>query len=238
MAFELDVVKKQVIAILGLAPRDVSGVAVYSPTVADGDTSYHDNEIERAIVSGNSEIMRAICETVGHGHRYLFTAPQALTHEEDLPAHIGEIGVPRITPFNGAGYTIVGKRKSVEEINAYRHNPDSLYSTTAHNASSNGLHSKLAGFYAIDGEVIYFTGYSAVSDVANFVESDYSNLPDMYYPHSITLGIKNLKKDGDVSDIFSYYQKEGLIALSMIRGNKMTQPSILKTIGTKDKGDK
>lgn len=237
MTFSLDTTKKQAIALLNLSVRDTAGVPAYS--TATGDNTYSAGELDRAGQSAATEIMRAIAETDGHPNRGLFTDPTALTHEGLLPAHLGSIGVPRITPYSGAGYTIIGKRKSVEEISAYRHNPNNMYSTTAHNAAASlGGHSKLAGFYAVDGETFYFTGFSAVSDLANFDESDYVSIPEYYYPTAIALQIANLKKDGDASDIFSYYEKQAMLGLQLIRAGQMDAPSLKKTIGTRDSGAK
>jgi hypothetical protein len=238
MSFILEIAERQAIALMGLAERDTNGVPSYSTLL--GDTSYASEEITRAAQNGVTEIMKTICETDGHPHKYLFTDSTALTHGTALPPHFGSIGEPRITPYAGASYTIVGKRKSIEEINSYRANVNSRYSPIAHNASSGGNHSKLAGFYAVDEAIqtIYFTGYSAVSDITNFQESDYELLPDIYYPLGTALCITHLKKDGDVSDIFNYYAEIAASGLRMIRNNESDQPSLKKTVGTRDAGTK
>lgn len=234
--FDLDICTKQTIALLGLAVRDGSGTPEYSTSL--GDSSYASEELDRAAQSAATEIIRAIVETDGHGHRYLFTTPTVLTHEGQLPEHYGSIGVPRITPYSGAAYTLVGKRKSVEEISAYRANPNNYYCATDHDQESDNFHSKLAGFYAIEGQTFYFTGFSAVADLAKFIESNYTVLPDAYYPLATALQIANLKKDGDVSDIFTYYAQLATQGLNAIRKGEMDQPSLKKTVGTRDSGAK
>ncbi len=237
MPFDLDISKKQIIALMGLAVRDeTTGIPTYSTSM--GDSSYADDEIDRANQSSATLVMQALCETDGQAERGAFVVPTSLTNEGIIPRHYGSIGVPRITPFSGAGYTIVGKRKSIEDISAYRRNPNEMYSTTAHNASSNGTHSKLAGFYAIENNTFYFTGYSAVSDIATFTESSYTLLPDNRYQLVVDLAIAKLKKDGDISDIFDYYNSQGFSEILWIRQNKMYQPSKNKTLGFKDAGDK
>jgi hypothetical protein len=235
MTFSLDTAKKQVIANMNLSVRDsATNVPTYSTAL--GDTSYSGDEITRACQSAATLVMQAICETDGHGERGLFVTETALTHGAVLPIHYGSIGVPRITPFENAGYTIVGKRKSIEEISAYRHNPNYFYSLTNHNLANGANPSKLAGFYAIDNNVFYFTGFSAVSDLATFTESSYTLLPDNRYPLVIDLSISKLKKDGDLSDIFSYYESQGFNEVNWIRSNKMNQPSMEKTVGNRDSG--
>jgi hypothetical protein len=236
MAFDATVIKKQVIAQLGLSVRDSATVPTYSTAL--GDTTYATEELDRAIASAMTTIMQAICETEGHPLRGLFTSSTALTHEAQLPTHYGPIGVPRITPYSGATYTIAGKRKSIEEISAYRANPNFFYSLINHNLASGGMHSKLAGFYAIDGQTFIFTGFSAVSDLANFVEANYTLLPDNRYPMAIDLSIAKLKKDGDISDIFDYYLQQGMTEINWIKQGQQAQPSMQKTIGTRDSGQK
>lgn len=236
MAFDLNIVKKQVIATMGLAVRDSATTPSYTTSL--GDSTYATEELDRAIQSAVTTIMQAICETEGHPLRGLFTTAGALTHGSQIPVHYGPIGVPRITPYSGATYTITGKRKSIEEIASYRANPNNYYSEVAHNASSGGNHSKLAGFYAIDGQTVYFTGFSAVSDIANFVEADYTLLPDSRYPVAIDLSIAKLKKDGDISDIFEYYMQMGMAELKWIKDGQLSQPSIQKTLGNRDNGAK
>lgn len=236
--FDLDTVKKLVIANLNLSVRDDStGAPTYSTST--DDTTYSSDHLTRACQSGATEIMRAIVETPGHHHRPLFEAETSITHGAIIPAHVGPIGVPRITPYSGATYTLVGKRKSIEEISSYRANPQDIYSETDHNASDGDFHSKLSGFYAIDeaANIIYFTGYSAVADIATFTESSYTVLPDMYYPLCSYLAIGNLKIDGDTSDVFEYYEKLGMQGLMGIRGLASDQP-MKKTVGGRDSGAK
>lgn len=231
----LDTIKKQVIALLNLASRDSDGIPTYGTTLSDN--LYADDEIDRAVQSAVTEIMKAICETDGHPQRSLFiTSGATLTHGAVLPDHYGSIGVPRITPYSGATFTISGKVKSVEEISAYRANPDHLYSLKDHNEADGVMPSKLAGFYAIDGQTFYFTGHSAVADIATFTEGSYALLPDTYHPLGIDLAIANLRKDGDSSDIFSSYEQRAIAGLALIRSQGDDQPSQKKTIGARDTG--
>lgn len=235
--FNTEIIKKQVIALLNLSVRDSStNVAEYSTLL--GDSSYSSEEIDRAIISAGNRIVLAICETDGHAQRGAFQIPTPLAHGEKIPDHHGSVGIPRITPFNGAEYKITGKRKSVEEISAYRHNPGSLYSAIAHDQTDGIFPSKLAGFYAIDGQTIYFTGYEAESDLCIVTEDSYGLLADIYHDLGICLSIAGLRKDGDLSNIFDYYAIEGDKGILSIKSNGKYQPSLKPTIGKRDAGDK
>lgn len=215
MTFSTDIVKKAVIATLNLSVRDSGGTPAY--TTALGDKAYASEEIDRAILSATTTIMQAICETPGHPLRSLFTTATALTNAAQLPRHYGPIGQPRITPFSGAGYTLAGTMKSPEQVLSYRLNPDNLYSDIDHDQPDGDVSSKLAGYYAIDGTTFYFTGYSCVSDLADFTESSYTLLPDTKYPLAIDLAIAKLVKDGNVSDIFDKYMQMGATEIAWIR---------------------
>jgi hypothetical protein len=238
MGYTPATVQSQVIAILGLASRNTgTNVPVYDSTTL-GDQTYALNEIARSVTSAGTRIMEAICQTEGHEHRSLFTTSVVLTHGAVIPPHYGPIGVPEITPYSGATYTIKGKLKSVEEVVAYRNNVNLRFSKIPHNLASGSSHSKLAGFYALDNDNVYFTGNSAVSMLANFAEANSNLLPDSYHPLAIDLAIAGLKKDGDVSDIFAVYEQRGEAGLALIRAQKQAQPSLSKTIGTRDSGAK
>jgi len=238
MAFLTSIVKPQVVSLLNLAVRNTSGVPTYSSTL--GDNTYATEEIDRAIQNAMNEVMRAICETDGHPQRNLFVVPTPVTHNSLIPEHLGSPGVPRIIPYAGCTYDLIGKRKSIEEIASYRANPNNLYCEVAHNASSGGSHSKLAGFYAIDkaANTIYFTGDSAEMDLAHFDESDFVLIPEMHYDTVIALSIKHLRKDGDVSNVFADYAQIGEQGLMAIRAKQQDQPSMSKTVGTRDSGTK
>lgn len=238
MSFDLTIPQKLLIARLNLGVRDSSGVATYSTTTAN--KSWPDEELVRACQTGATKIMRAICESEGHAHRPLFVTSTSLTHGAVIPPHIGTVGVPRITPFSGATYKITGKRVSIEDVSAYRSNPGKQYSKVAHDTANGQYPSKLAGRYAIDEptNVIYFTGYSAESDLANCVEADYTKLPDLYYGDVANIAIGELAKDGAVSDLFTYYGQLGQQALAEINAGKVPQPSAEPTVGARDSGAK
>jgi hypothetical protein len=239
MAYSDNTVLLQVIATLGLNVRDTAGVPTYSTSL--GDSTYSPSELNRGVSSAGSQIMQAICETEGHPLRGPFVSEITLTHETPLVLHYGPTSVPKITPYSGAAYTLRGKRKSIEEIASYRANVNDRYSATAHNAqdATTGSHSKLAGFYAFDNDTPHFTGFSAVADIATFVESDTTKLPEGLHWLGIALAIANLKKDGDISDIFTSNERMGVAGLVNLKSGKMDQPSLTKTIGsTRDGGAK
>lgn len=233
-----DIITSQVIGLLNLSPRDTAGVPVYTTSITGGDTIYAQGEIDQAVTNALLSFMRAICETDGHPDRALFVQPDVMLHGQTLPDHYGSIGVPRITPYSGAGYKLGGHRKTVEEIQAYRANPNGYYSAVAHNASANGMPSKLAGHYAVDeaAQVFHFTGFQAEADIAYFTITDLPNLPETYSQGVTSLAIANLSKDGNVTDIFAAHANIAAHELERIRQKQSDQPSLRKQVGTRESG--
>lgn len=239
---DIEAVKSQVISLLNLNARDTAGVPVYTSSVTGGDTIYAQEEIDQAVDSALLSFMRAICETDGHPDRVRFTTRESLDHGEPLPEHYGSVGVPDITPFSGAGYTLQGKIKSVQQIQAYRANPNGYYSETEHDEAGGSvlvpIPSKLAGFYAIDeaAQVFYFTGQTAEADLVFYNLADHIQLPDDYMQGVVSQAITNLNKDGNVSDIFGSHANIANYELQLIRQKVSDQPSPRKTVGSRESG--
>lgn len=224
---DINEITKKVIATLNLSQRDIAGIPSYTTTL--GDNSYAAAEITRAVQDACNQIMRTICETPGHPDRDAFIFTVNISHGAQIPKHVGPISTPRITPFAGAPYTLVGKLKSTEEVTNYRANPGKIYSPIDHNQPYAGSYpSPLAGFYAVEdnSQTFYFTGEEAELDYADFTDADVTKLPDTYTGLAIALAITNLKKDGDVSDVFTYYAQLGLTGLQQIRAQGTNQPII------------
>ncbi len=235
-------VKKQVISLIGANERDaISGLRVYSGN--SGDEAFLSAEIDTAISYALLEVMAAVCGTDGSPLRGAFVTNTAVNHGEPLPQHYGTPGVPKITPFTGATFTISGVRKSVEEISSYRNNPivfgsKRLYSDFNHNQNANGQASSLAGYYSIVEGVLYYTGQSAVIPLAVFDESSEDLLPDSVEPTIAALAVGNLAKDGTISEKFSEWFQRGEMQLNLIRNGEVPTPSVKPTIGARDRGTK
>lgn len=230
MAVDLTRVKRQVIQTLNAGTRNSSGVGTYNVTVAD--KGYLSEEIDTAIREACISVMQAICETDGHPARTSFLSLESVTHASVIPEHHGEIGVPVITPYSGASATLLGTRKSYEDVQAYRANPNNIYDTIAHNLQG----SSLAGYYATVGNYIYFTGHSAQVPLANFEADDDDLIPDAFEPAVIKLSLGYMAKDGAASDIFSYYLDLGQQDLGIIRSGGQQVPNIKPTGGVQDRG--
>lgn len=231
MAVNLDTCKSQVVSLLNANTR-TNGVASYATTV--GDLGWLAEEIDTAVDGAAMAVLQAACEGV-HPARQGFIVNTSVTHGSALPLHYGAIGVPVITPYSGASFTLQGVRKSVDDISAYRINESNIYGTVAHNAANGTKASQLAGYYAHVNGIFYFTGYSCVVPLAILTRASITSVPDVFEPTIIKLAMGNLAKDGANSDNFSYFGTLGLADLEMIRSGG-NPPPINPTAGKKDHG--
>jgi hypothetical protein len=234
MAIDIAKIKKQVIALLNINVRDAAGVPEWTDSI--GDDAYLSEELDESIQNACLAVIQAICETDGHPQRYLFVTNTAVTHGSPLPTHFGTIGVPVITPFTAASFTINGVRKSYEDIDAFRRNPSNIYGAAAHNVATSGAADRKAGYFAIVNAHFYFTGFSATIPLASFNLTSIALLSEAYEPTIIKLAIGSNQKLGMESDICSYYQGLGNQDMALIRSGFQSVPSIDPLKGTKDRG--
>lgn len=138
------------------------------------DSAYLDRNASAIAQAANESAMmiaRAICSNPRHIHRNIFVQrfPSELSHGGFLPDMAGEYDLIE-TQATALG-TPVGQQeipetsayrrgvpRTVQQIESYRDNTSSIYSTLAHTSSSR---SPLAHYYAIHNGRIYFTGTSA-----------------------------------------------------------------------------
>lgn len=231
MSVDLDLAKKQVVSLLNANTRTL-GVASYSTT--PGDLGWLAEEIDTAVDGAALATLQAACEGV-HPARQAFIVNTTVTHAAALPLHYGAIGVPVITPYDGAAFTIQGVRKSVDDISAYRINESNIYGSVAHNLANGTKASQLAGYYAHVNGIFYFTGFSCVVPLAILTRSSTTSVPDVFEPTIIKLAMGSLAKDGAASDNFSYFQQLGMTDLNTIRAGG-NPPPVNATEGQKDIG--
>lgn len=210
MAADLTIVTKRVIEALGAAlPR------TFTATVAQNNLNRNTTAISEAIREAALMIGRAILANKDHIHRNLFISgtPTSLTHAGELPDMAGEGDLVEIQPYSGATF-ITGQIRDVQQIDAYRTNTSSLYSTLSHTTQF----SPLSGFYAMSKGRIYFTGNAAQGYFPIISRSTITSLiPDEYEGTWFMLGLGACLKEGDnLLPLGSFYMNIGLQDLSAI----------------------
>jgi hypothetical protein len=208
----------QVTALLNASTRGADGTPVYSSVV--GDKARSANEISASCYNAAMQVARAVCETDSHPFRSEFIESVALDHSEPVPFHYGDISIPEIIPYSGAGFTMKGVKCPYDRIESYRRNRSNIYSPVAHNASDNGQASPIAGFYDNVNGIFYFTGYQASMLVALFDRTDvFDKLSDALEPVVIKVALGLSAKEGDTSDgLFQAWAVQGSNDLNEIRG--------------------
>ncbi len=218
MAFaDITRIKNLTTALLNASERTLEGVPIFGTAVSDHARS--SLEIEATCINAAMMVGRAICESDSSPFRSEFLVETTLSHGEVIPFHYGDTTVPTITPYAGATYDVRGVRKSLDRIEAYRTNKNSVYSSVAHNAASNGSAADTAGYYDIVNGIFYFTGEDATMLLATFDRTNVvSKLPDALEPTIVKLACSMSKKEGDSSDgIFASWTAEGMADLTAIQ---------------------
>jgi hypothetical protein len=219
MAANETTVRKRVTEIL-----NACSPGTYSEAV---DINYQDRNssaIRQAIKEAAGQIARAIVMNPGHVHRGLFVSDTAtsFTHGAELPDMAGEMDLVEIQPYNGATWQ-TGVLRDIQQIESYRANTSSLYSTLSHTTQN----SPLSGYYALSNNKIYFTGYACrgyfpVIDNSTVIDL----IPDEYEGTWVTLAVARTIKEGDnLAPIAQYYYQIGMADLGNVTNMSTTQPT-------------
>lgn len=181
-------------------------------------------EIQRALVETESELIRTLCESY-HPMRSQFLAwSNDLTNGDTLPVHIGQVEAVRIEPYAG-GTKIPGESTSRENIRLWRANTANIFDTVAHNANG----SALAGYYNITNETIVFTGNAANVKICTYTPN-YSTPAlqvDNQFDAALVAGtIPRLNKIGVPQALIMTYGQLYANQLQMIRGGITQMPDV------------
>lgn len=184
--------------------------------------------IAQARIESGMEILRAIAGNAKHGDWGSLATLVSVNHNQFLPAHDGEPGIPVITAFNG-GPALDGIPADPDEIDSYRLDPvaSSIFTggsdgvRVAHDvAGSDGLPSPIACRYSIVNGRFKFTGYSATVPLIQLTRSMAdTGVPENYEPTIVKLSIPKLVKEGDnLSAYAAAYSQAGQQDLIEIAG--------------------
>lgn len=203
------------------------------------DTAYFDRNslaILQAIKEGALLVAKAICSNPNHVHRNLFISdtPTALTNGGEMPDMAAEPDVIQIKPYVN-GPWITGVSRDVQQVEAFRTNANSLYSTLNHNTQN----SPLSGYYAIHNGRFYFTGDSAQVYMPVISTSTVTTLiPDEYESTWVSLSVGLTVKEGDnLFPIAQYYYNMGMNDLSAVAGMSTVQPVPSPELAKQARGD-
>lgn len=207
---DLDKIKKQVIDLLNANEFDVSGVKQYSTT--SGDEDFLDESIARAITEAQTIVAERICLSDNSTLKTPFIlSNQAITHGSLIPVHYGNVFNIKITPYDGASFTLRGQKRNPELISSYRANPDNIYGEFGHDEEdeANNSPSQLAGFYSDEHNLFEFTGESATISYAD-INISITNFPTSLEVPITHIAVGLLAKDGSVSNKFGEHMAIGL----------------------------
>lgn len=148
---DIDKVGARVVWAIGA--RDES--AVFDRTTTDD--RFDDEEIERALIETESEILRDIAESY-HPYRTDFLEwSSVLANGETIPKHFGNLEEVEILPYTGATEYITGQSESRENIRLWRENHNNRFDALNHNVFG----SSLTGYFCLTNQTLEFTGVQA-----------------------------------------------------------------------------
>lgn len=181
-------------------------------------------EVQRAVIETEAEIVRAVCESYHPMRNQFLTWSDDLDNGDPLPPYIGQIDTVKIEPYAG-GSDIFAEATSRENIRLWRANTNNIFDTIAHNANG----SSLSGYFNITNDTIFFTGYRAnvracmyVPDYAGPCLSIDSQFDDMLVAGTIPRLNKNGMPQQLVMSYGAMYQEQ----MNNIRNGLNTKPDV------------
>lgn len=197
---------------------------------AINDARRSDGAISQARIDSGMEILRAIAGNPQHGDFGSIATLIAVNHNQFLPAHDGEPGIPQIVPFAGADPR-EGIPADPDEIDSYRGDltASPIYSgaldgqSVAHDAAAVGRISPTSCRYSMVNGYFKFTGLSAQVPLIQLTRAMAdTGVPENYEPTIVKLSIPKLVKEGDnLAQYASQYAADGKQDLIEITGGAM-----------------
>lgn len=174
------------------------------------------------------EVVTAIAENRSHGYWGALAEMWEVDHNELLPPHLGEHGIPQIS-VSGYDEEIAGIPADPDDIDSWRNDTLGLHSrlcgeTVPHDSvDSNGVPSHLAGKYSIVNSLVKFTGESCEIPIIRFDEARCATkTPEFALPTIVKLApLWNLKEGDNLIGLASVLVEAGRADLERIRGGAM-----------------
>lgn len=197
-------------------------------------------DVHASRVEAGFEILRAIAANPQNGHYGPLSELVAVAHDDQLPAHDGEMGIPVITLFDG-GPVVAGKPADPDEIDSWRSDVFGVYTGALDGvfvphdqADAAGLPSQLAGFYSVVAGRFKFTGHSAEVPVVRLTrEKAGEQVPEVYEPTLVKLTIAGVLKGGRLPELVAAgaaYEAAGREDLMLIKQGEAFVPPVPKIV--------
>ncbi len=189
------------------------------------DDRFDEEEIERAVIETESELMRDLAETY-HPFRSNFLEWSGdLAHGDTLPAHLGQVEAVQIKPYSSASDYISAQSESREMIRLFRQNYNNRFDSYDHDEEN----SQLAGYFCLTNNTLEFTGASArVKTFSYTPDYDEPSLQiDAVFDGALVAGaIGKLHKIGVPDDVTMHYSQQYSQMRQLIRTGVLTMPEI------------
>jgi hypothetical protein len=189
------------------------------------DDRFIQEEIRRALLETEAEVVRALCEGY-HPMRTTFLSWSAdLTNGSVLPEHIGQVEAVQIKPFLESATYNLAESTSRSNIRDWRENTNGMFDDTDHDRDG----SALSGYFNITNETLTFTGYRAQVRICDY-SPDYTTPAlqvDNQFDGTLIAGtIPRLNKIGVPQALVMSYGQQYASFLALIRQGINEMPTI------------
>lgn len=214
--------------------KDILNAATAGYGAAIDNLKYTAGAITAARIGSGVEVLRALAANPQNGYHGSLSTPITVTHNQFLPGHDGEPGIPLIVPFAGAAAR-AGVPAAPDEIDSYRDDATlALYTgaldggTPHDQADPQGMPSAISCRYSIINGLIKFTGLSCQIPLIQLTrEMANTGVPEVFEPTLIKLSIPKLVKEGDNVYLFAreYYAMGREDLQEIMRGAMKVRPA-------------
>ncbi|HKS27826.1 MAG TPA: hypothetical protein VJS44_08405 [Pyrinomonadaceae bacterium] len=222
---DAETIEAQIADLLNAATGGFGTTVTKGIRKADPDDA-ENNPIRKARIASGFEVLRALAANSRGGLFGEYVELVTVEHNEFLPAHEGEPGIPLIVPFEGASAR-AGYPADPDKIDSYREESDgvaiytgALGSRTAHDQSdANGMPSPVSCRYFIFNSLLKFTGHSCRIPLFPEITEEMADtkIPASLAPTVVKLSIPRLVKEGDnlyvISERYRAWGQEDLIEI-------------------------
>lgn len=219
MAADFTRIKKRVTEIL-----NACDAGSYSATLSTRNKTRNATAIEDACYEAGLKVMMVLA-SFPNEFRQDFVDAVSISHQDELPAHLGKPAYVEIQRYSGASWT-TGDQKDKHKIESYRLNRLKVYDDKDHDVQD----SSLSGYYDISDGKFYFTGYAARIGLATASRSDVtSKIPDFFENTVIKLAVGNALKAGEGAILFNIaqmYSQQGENDLTMFQQGSRSFPPV------------
>jgi len=177
------------------------------------DDRFIAEEITRAIVESESEIVRDLAESDNAMKNFMMAWSANLTHGQTLPEHLGTVEAVQIQKYAGGTFE-PGEKTTRENIRLWRANYNNIFDPLSHTT----LGTTLCGYFNLTNQTIEFTGTAAQVRICNYTPNYAAlQISDEFDGLLVAGGMSKLLKIGVPTALVNHYANAYQAGRGLIR---------------------